>query len=354
MKFIVIIPPFITLPAKGHGGTERIAQGMIDEFLELGHEVTLLGAGKCQTKANYIPIFSRTISEQKFDSVFLEQSRPLRMETAYITKVMKYLQDHDGEFDVTFNHLRGSYLLLPLAKFLKTPIISILHLPLFEELIDVLSLFENPNLISISDSQRKSAFGRIKFLATIHNGIDLKEFSFNENPKDYFLFMGAMGEHKSPHLAIEACKQANVKLILAGGKIREPYFSKEIRPQLDDKQIKYVGEVTDKERINLFSQAKGFLMPVTWEEPFGLVMIEAMACGTPVIGFNRGAIPEVIEENKTGFIVENVNQMAEAITKIDSVKRIDCRKYIEKKFTYQKMVKEYLEIARKLTGARND
>src|SRR3989344_5486064 len=125
LTILIIIPPFTTLPAKGHGGTERIAEGMINELIFLGHKVTLLGAGNCQTKAKFIRIFPKTITEQKFDSAFVEQSRPLRIETAYITKVMKFLLDHDSEFDVVFNHMRGGYMLLPLARFLKTPIISI-------------------------------------------------------------------------------------------------------------------------------------------------------------------------------------------------------------------------------------
>lgn len=348
MKFAVIIPPFITLPAHGHGGTERITQGMIDELLRRGHQVTLIGAGKCQTKASFVQIFPKTITEQKFDSAYVEQSRPLRIETAYIAKVMKYLLDHDGQFDVVFNHLRGGYLILPLTKFLKTPIISILHLPLFEEVVDVLSQFKNPNVISISKAQRKPAGNRVNFLATVYNGIDLGEFPFNDKPEDYFLFMGAIGEHKSPHLAIEACQKAKVKLILAGGKIREPYFSTKVKPQIDGQKIKYVGEVEGQQRINLLKNARGFLMPITWEEPFGLVMIEAMACGTPVIGFNRGAVAEVVENGKTGFIVRDAEEMAKAIQKIDSINRYACRKLVEEKFTYQKMVDDYLEIAEKM------
>lgn len=348
MKILIIIPPFTTLPAKGHGGTERIAQGMIDELVDRGHEVTLLGAGICQTEAEYVAIFPKTISEQKFDSAYVEASRALRIETAYIAKAMKYLQDHDDEFDVVFNHMRGGYLLLPLTKHLKTPIISILHLPLFEEAVDVLSQFDQPNIISISDSQRKPAGDRVNFLATVYNGINLEEFEFNDHPEDYFFFMGAMGEHKSPHLAIETAKKAGVKLILAGGKIREPYFSTKIKPHIDNDKIKFVGEVEGEERINLLKNARGFLMPITWEEPFGLVMIEAMACGTPIIGFNRGAVREVVKNSETGFVVEDIDGMVEAIGQIANVNRQNCRSEVEKRFTYQKMVDGYLEAFAKI------
>ena len=345
MKIAVIIPPFTTLPAKGQGGTERIAQGMIEEFLKRGHKVTLVGAGKCQTSARFVQIFPQTISEQKFDSTTTEQSRPLRIETAYITKVMRYLLDHGDQFDVVFNHMRGGYLILPLSQFLNTPIISIMHLPLFKELIDVLSQFKNPNIIAISNSQIKPAKGRVNFLATVYNGVNPDEFPFNKKPKDYFLYLGAMGEHKSPHLAIEACQKARAKLILAGGKIREPYFSERIKPEIDGSQIKYVGEVENKKQKDLLKNAKALLFPITWEEPFGLVMIEAMACGTPVIGFNRGAVPEVVQNGKTGFVVTNVNEMAKAINQIHQINRATCRKLVEEKFTYQKMADDYLKAA---------
>lgn len=342
MKIAVIVPPFATLPARGHGGTERVAQGMIDELIRRGHQVTLIGAGACQTRAEFVQIFPKTISEQKFDSAYVETSRPLRIETAYIAKVMKYLQDHDGEFEVVFNHMRGGFLFLPLTAYLKSPIISTLHLPLFEEVIDALSQFKTPNVISISNSQRKPAGERLNFLATVYNGLDPDEFGFNDQPEDYFFFMGAIGEHKSPHLAIDAAKRAEVKLVLAGGKIREPYFSDQIKPQLDDHQIKFVGEIEGQQRLDLLRNARGLLMPITWEEPFGLVMIEAMACGTPVIGLNHGAVPEIIENGKTGFVADSVEAMTEAIGRISQIDRRQCRRAVEERFTYQKMIDGYL------------
>lgn len=350
MKIAVLIPPFTQLPAIGQGGTERIAEGMVNELLARGHEVTLFGAGNCQTKAQFVQIFPKTIMNQGVDLSKVEASRPLRMETAYITKIMKYLSDHDGEYDVVFNHMRGGYLVMPLAEKLKTPIISTLHLPLFDDLVDALSQFENPNIVSISNSQRKAAGGRVNFLGTAYNGLDLKEFVFNQKPNDYFLFVGAMSEHKSPHLAIKAAKIAGAKLILAGGKIREPYFTEKILSQVDGNQIKYVGEVKGIERINLFREAKGLLFPVTWLEAFGLVAIEAMACGTPVIAFNAAAMPEIIDNGKDGFLVSNEGEMAEKIKVIDKIDRALCRSKVEEKFTYQKMVDSYLslfEIAKK-------
>jgi len=343
MKIAVLIPPFTTLPAKGQGGTERVAEGMINELVKRGHDVTLFGAGDCQPRCKFHQVFKKTITDEKFDSAEIESSRPLRIETAYITKVMKYLSDHDGEFDVVFNHLRGGYLLLPLFEKLRTPVISVFHLPLFEEIILALEDFENPLVTSISNSQRKPAGDRINFLATVYNGLELSEFEFNSNPDDYFVFIGAMGEHKAPHLAIEAAKKAGTNLKLIGGKTREPYFSEIVKPQLDGTQIQYLGEIDSPTRNELLKNAKGFLFPINWEEPFGLVVIEAMACGAVPIVFDHGAMREIIDDGIDGFIVSDVDQMSQRIREIRSIDRKKCREKVEQKFTYEKMVDGYMQ-----------
>jgi len=346
-KIAIIIPPFTTLPPKGQGGTERIAQEMIEGFIKKGYKVTLFGAGKYKGSANFIQIFKKTITERKIDATYIESSRPFRIESAYIARVMKEVIKREGEFDVIFNHTRGGYLFLSLSLFLKTPIVSIMHLPIFKEVADVLASYKKPNVITISNNQRKN-FKNINYLATVYNGINLSEFEFCEKPKDYFLFMGALGEHKNPKDAILAVKKAKSKLILAGGKKREPYFSKEIKPLIDGKQIKYVGEVWGKKKIDLLKYAKALLFPIKWQEPFGLVMAEVMACGTPVIAYPNGAVPEVVEDKKTGFIVKNVNEMVKAIKNIETIERRKCRERVEKYFSVEKMVDDYEKIYHKI------
>ena len=347
-KIAVIVPPFTTVPPPEQGGTERIAYEMIEGFVKKGYQVTLFGAGKYKGSAKFIQIFKKTITERKIDTTYIEASRPLRIESAYLAKVMKKIIKKDKEFDIIFNHSRGGYLLLPLSLYLKTPIVSIMHLPIFKEVADVLASYKKPNVVTISNNQRKN-FKNVDYLATVYNGINLSEFNFCEKPKDYFLFMGALGEHKNPKDAILAAKKAKVKLILAGGKKREPYFSKEIKPLIDNKQIKYMGEVSDKKRVNLLKYTKALFFPVKWQEPFGLVMIEAMACGTPVIAYPNGAVKEVIKNKKTGFIVKNTAGIVKAIKNIDKIDRKECRKYVEKNFTVEKMVDDYEKIIKKLT-----
>ena len=345
-KIAIIVPPFTTVPPHGQGGTERIADEMIEGFVKKGYRVTLFGAGRYKGSANFIQIFKKTINERKINTTYIESSRLLRIESAYIARVMKKIIKREGEFDVIFNHARGGCLFLPLSLFIKTPIISIIHLPIFKEIANILASYKKPNIITISNNQRKG-FANINYLGTVYNGINLSEFEFCEKPKDYFLFMGALGEHKNPKDAILAAKKAKVKLILAGGKKREPYFSKEIKPLIDGKRIKYIGEVMGKKRIDLYKYAKGFLFPIKWQEPFGLVMIEAMACGVPIIAYPNGAVPEVVKNKKTGFIVKNVNEIVKAIKNINKIDRKKCRERVKKYFSVEKMVDNYEKVIKK-------
>ena len=346
-RIAVIVPPFTTVPPKRQGGTERIAYQMIEELTRRGYKVTLFGAGRCKTSAQFIQIFKRTISERKIDTTFIESSRALRLESVYIARIMQELIKRRKEFDIVFNHMRGGYLLLGLSKFLKIPVVSVLHLPIFKELGELLLRYKNPNIVTVSNNQRKPA-PKVNYLGTIYNGVDLKEFRFSNNPKDYFLFAGALGEHKNPKDAILAAKKTNSNLILIGGKKREPYFSKEIKPLIDNKQIKYLGEVSNKKRVELFRKAKALLFPILWEEPFGLVMIEAMASGTPVIAYPNGAVKEVVKDKETGFIVKDVKEMARAIKQIDKIDRKKCRERVERYFSIEKMVDDYENICKKL------
>lgn len=344
----IIAPPFTTIPPKGQGGTERIVYQITEGLIKKGYKVILFGAGKCKTSAKFIQIFKKPLDQMNFENKYIESSRKLRLETLYLACVIEEIKKRQKNISLIINHARGECIFLPFAQYLKIPIITVLHLPIFKEMANFLTKIKNPNIITISNSQREK-FKNIKYLATIYNGVDLKEFPFCKNPKNYFLFMGAMGEHKNPKEAILAAKKANVKLILAGGKKREPYFSKEIKPLLKDKKIKYIGEVKGKKRINLFKYAKGFLFPIQWDEPFGLVMVEAMACGTPVIAYPRGGAKEIIKHKKTGYLVKNTKEMVEAIKNIDKISREKCRERVEKFFSLEKMLDNYEKIINKLT-----
>lgn len=347
IKVGIIAPPFCNVPPRGQGGTERIVDQMANGFLEKGYEVVIFGAGEYYGKADFVPIFPKTISEMSFDSTCVESSRPLRLESTYIAQIMQRIAQGEDGFDIIFNHARAGYLFSPLSQFINTPIVSIMHLPIFQELANFLEKQTNPNVVLISDNQG-SKFEKINYLDVVYNGVNLKEFEFNPVPDDYFIFMGALGEHKNPLDAILACGKAGEKIILAGGKKREPYFTEKIKPLIDDDLVKYTGEVSGDERIKLLKNAKALIFPIKWQEPFGLVMIEAMASGTPVIAYNDGAVSEVVEDGKTGFIVQGVDGIVEAMKNIDKINRKEARSRVEKYFSTDKMVAGYENIIKKL------
>jgi glycosyltransferase involved in cell wall biosynthesis len=220
-----------------------------------------------------------------------------------------------------------------------------MHLNLFTELAQVFQTY-NTGIITISNAQ-KFFFPTLNYLATVYNCVDTEKYAFNPDPTDYLLMMGTIGRHKNQGEAIAVAKELGMKLVLAG-KIRDQDYFEEIKKDIDGEQIKWIGEIGFEEKLKLYQNAKAFLFPILWEEPFGLVLIEAMSCGTPVVAFNHGAISEVVSDGLTGFVVENHSQMVEAVKKIDLIDRANCRKRVVGNFTIQKMVNDYEQALLKL------
>ncbi|MCX6759652.1 MAG: glycosyltransferase family 4 protein [Candidatus Nealsonbacteria bacterium] len=347
MKIALLAPFEESVPPQKYGGTELIVY-YLAQLLSKKHSVFLFATGDSKTKARLIPIFPRNIRKEK-----ISQDMKIRESLKYIgiAKVVKELKKI--KVDIIHNHIGWRF--LPFAPLFKSPVVTTLHGPLnvpYQQF--VYGQFKKFPFISISNSQRKP-FPDLNYAATVYNGIDIKEFDFNDNPKgDYFAFLARMSPEKGPVQAIQAAKKAGVKLKMAAkvDAVDKEYFEKEIRPLIDGKQIKFLGEIGPKEKNNFLKNAKGLLIPLQWEEPFGLFMIEAMACGTPVIAFKRGSVPEVVKDKKTGFIVKTINEMAEAIKKIDQIDRKECRKWIKEKFTAERMVSDYEKVYEKILKAK--
>lgn len=349
MRIAILGSVALPIPPPGQGGAEWIVYYQAKGLAQKGHKVILFGAqGTAKNLRGVSNIETIEVGkgdvargsqkEQRFDPTFTEASRPLRLEMVYLAEVSKLLIESKDKYDIILNNMRGEAVFLPLAKLLQKPFVNVMHLNLFPELADLFRLY-NTHIITISNSQRKN-FSDLSYLATVYNGVEVEKFPLNETPEDYLLMMGSIGRHKNQGAAISVAKKLGMRLILAG-KIRDEDYFKELKKDIDGGQIRWIGELTFDEKVNLYRNAKAFLFPILWEEPFGLVMIEAMSCGVPVVAFAHGAVPEVVEDGKTGFVVESEEQMIEAVRKIDSISRAACREHVENNFTVEKMIEGY-------------
>jgi len=341
MKIAQIAPLWIPVPPRTYGGIELMLSLLIEELVERGHQISLFSSSDSKTKAQLIVATEKALWLRK----------GLRSPHAVVTRLLKMVFDRRTHFDLIHNHF--DFFMYPLLMSNGCPpILTTLHRPIDEELARVARSFPKMNFCAISNDQRQSAKeNNIPIVDVVHNGIKLEDYIFNENPQDYFVYLGRLNKEKGIVDALNAAKQAGVKLLVAGNVVGGDewnYFLHEIQPLLNEERVNFIGQVDFNEKIKLLGNARAMLFPIDRREPFGLVMIEAMACGTPVIAFNRGSVPEVVIDGKTGFIVENIDDMVQSIKKIDSIKRKDCREHVEKNFTLRRMVDKYEEVYKKL------
>ncbi len=260
-----------------------------------------------------------------------------------------FAEAEKGNYDLL--HIHPADRALPLAlSHPKIPVFYTLHDPIYPWKAEIFSMFASPNqyYISISDAQRKPA-PHLNYAATIYNGIDLSAFPFSESHDNYLLFSGRLKPEKGLAEAVQVAKMTGEKLLIVGSYAAGPYWNKKIVPHLNDK-IQYIGFMPREKLFKYYQRAKATLVPIQWEEPFGLVLTESMACGTPVIAFNKGSVPEIVIDGKTGFIIKenNLEKMADAVKKIDKINRADCRKHVEQNFSIQRMIDRYEEVFLKI------
>ncbi|MCK5084807.1 MAG: glycosyltransferase family 4 protein [Candidatus Pacebacteria bacterium] len=345
LKIAQIAPLWETIPPKKYGGIEIMIDKITNELLKRGHEVTLFASGNSKTKAKLRSVFPKSLFEMKVDWYHRSQNL-INAANAFSTV---------NDFDIIHNHTGDNGLLF--SEISKTPVLTTLHNVLpgskqksSDEYITMKYFSRKTNFVSISFDQRTHTDIKFNYVDTIYNGINLKDFTFNPKPKDYLVWLGRIHYGKGLWNAVNAAKISKEKLIIAGNitcETDEEYFQS-VKPMIDGKQVKYIGEVGLKKKNELLSNAKAVLFPTIWEEPFGLVMTEAMATGTPVIGFKKGSVPEVIKNGKTGFVVKNDKEMIKAIKKIDKIDRTECRKHVENNFTIEKMVDGYERVYEKI------
>lgn len=335
--------------------TNRIVEGLIRR----GHDVTLFAAKGSKTSAKLIHEDLPSVHEQFKDKVvsdlgfyniqFINYALMLISKACEMANAGKFdiLHGHDYRLLSYFSNLISLPLILTYRGNINDDSANLVDKKRFKR------FYHSLNCVAISNYQRKISSNYLNFVATIHNSINANDFEYNSAGGDHLLYMGRIIEKKGPDIAIRIAKKAKMKLLIAGDPGRTPeelHYWKDLQKQIDGKQIKYVGHIPFNKVDEAYGKAKALIFPLRWHEPFGMVIIESMACGTPVIAFGRGAAPEVIKDGKTGFVVkpDDMDGMIKAIQKIDQVKREDCREHVKKKFSIEPMIDKYEKVYEKI------
>jgi glycosyltransferase involved in cell wall biosynthesis len=340
MRIAQVAPLFERVPPKAYGGTERVISYLTEELIRQGHDVTLFATGDSITQAKLISAVDHATRPQVSKHPWL----------AYHTIQMDMVCRHSSEFDLI--HFHTDYLHFPITRRLDAAHITTLHGRLdLPELVPLYQYFDDIPLISISDNQRKP-LPWANWRATVHHGLPPLCGSIRTEPGKYFAFVGRISPEKRVDRAIDIALQCGVPLYI-GAKIDaadELYFKESIEPLFESPLINFLGEINDAEKSHLLGGAKALLFPIDWPEPFGLVMIESLSCGTPVIAYRHGSVPEIMEDGVTGFVVESQAEAIRAARDIDLIDRAACRKAFDERFTVKAMATNYVRIYRQMLG----
>ena len=342
MRIAQVAPLIESVPPKQYGGTERIVSYLTEELVRAGHDVTLFASGDSITRARLIPACRGSLRLNKHCVDHL----------AHHLVMMDQVLEHARNFDVI--HFHTDYLHFPVARYVPVPHVTTLHGRLdLPDLIPVYDRFRDIPVISISNAQRKP-LPWANWAGTIYHGLPPDLFRFQPNPGTYLAFLGRISPEKRADRAIEIAKRAGMPLKIAAkvDRVDKRYFKRVVEPLLDASHVEWVGEISDREKDDFLGNAYALLFPIDWPEPFGLVMIEAIACGTPVIAYDGGAVPEVIEDGQTGFIAKNLEDAADAVHRVSEISRTHCRKIFKKRFTVTRMARDYVRIYRRTIDRR--
>jgi glycosyltransferase involved in cell wall biosynthesis len=328
MKVAILSPIAWQTPPIHYGPWEQMASNLAENLVKLGVEVTLFATGDSHTSGKLNSVIAKGYETEKGQDAKV-------LECLHISNLM----ENADQFDIIHNHF--DFLPLTYSKLIKTPIITTIHGFSSEKIIPVYQKYnENTYFVSISNSDRND---KLKYLGTVYNGLNIDSFTFNPSPKEQLLFFGRIHPDKGTAEAISIAKKTNKKLIIAGIIQDQNYFDKEVKPHLNN-DIQFVGSAGPQKRNELMGESLALLHPINFEEPFGLSVAEAMLCGTPVIAFNKGSMPELIENNKTGFLVADIDKAVEAIENIKNINREKCSKIARNRFSADTMAKEYLKL----------
>lgn len=343
MRIAQVAPLFESVPPKYYGGTERVVSYLTEELVRQGHEVTLFASGDSVTKAHLVAGCRRAL---RLDKHCVDQM-------AHHVLMLEMLLRRAHEFDII--HFHVDYMHYPLSRRQPTPHVTTLHGRLdIPDLVPLYREFNDVPVVSISMSQR-DPLPEANWKACIHHGLPPDLYTFRAQPGDYMAFIGRISPEKRVDRAIEIAKAIQVPLKIAAkvDDVDREYFESLVKPLLQHPLVEYVGEIGDGEKDEFLGCATVLLFPIDWQEPFGLVMIEALACGTPVVGYRRGSVSEVLEEGETGFIVKDQAEAIEAVRRIPTLSRERCRRAFEERFTVSRMAGEYLRLYERIIDERN-
>jgi glycosyltransferase involved in cell wall biosynthesis len=344
LRIAQVAPLFESVPPKYYGGTERVVSYLTEELVRQGHEVTLFASGDSVTRAQLVPGSHRSLRLDK------ECIDPLAHQIAQLEDVFR----EPGRFDLIHFHI--DYLHYPLSTRQNVPHVTTLHGRLdLPDLRAVYKRYPEVPVISISDAQREP-LPWLNWQATVHHGLPTDLLSLHPGPGRYLAFLGRISPEKRVDRAIEIARRVGMKLRIAAkvDNLDRAYFESCIAPLLREPGVEYVGEIGEGEKSDFLGGAAALLFPIDWPEPFGLVMIEAMACGTPIVAYQGGSVPEVIEEGVTGFMVEGIEDAVSATRRATSLSRRRCRERFETRFSAQRMAEDYLAVYRKLVASAEE
>ena len=342
MRIAQLAPLAESVPPKLYGGTEQVIAWLADELVELGHEVILFASGDSKTRGELHPVWPRA----------LRLGRKAADPNAVCTLLLEAIARHAGDFDLIHSHI--DWLHLPLLSRLGVPFLTTMHGRLdLPGLPEVVQAFPKASFVSISDNQRLP-LPDANWVSTIQHGLPANLFRPSRDQGSYLAFLGRLTAEKGPEAAIRIAKAARMPLRIAAKipRTETAYFKNHLEPHIDNKAVQLVGEIDETRKQPFLANAAALLFPIDWPEPFGLVMIEAMACGTPVIAYRSGSVPEVIDDGITGFIVETEEQAVRAVRELARLDRGAIRARFEERFSAVRMAREYEAQYRKLIGSR--
>jgi glycosyltransferase involved in cell wall biosynthesis len=341
LRLALVAPLFESVPPKLYGGTERVVSWLTEELVRLGQDVTLFASGDSKTSARLHAVAPRG----------LRLTRECRDPAAWHVSMLHDVVERAAEFDLIHFHLEHAH--FPLVRALGLPALTTLHGRLdLPELAALYQRYDDVALVSISDAQRLP-LPNVNWVRTVHHGLPADLLPYSPGPGRYLAFLGRISPEKRPDRAIRIARRAGMPLKIAA-KIEasdRDYYETEIRPLLDGPGVEFVGEIGEHEKAEFLGGASALLFPIDWPEPFGVVMIEAMACGTPVIAFPCGSVPEVVNPGVSGAIVRDEDAAVAAVRDIGAFDRAACRRDFEARFTADRMARDYLALYRRMAAA---